>query len=345
MDYTKKVKRPNNKKDLWSLFDKEMNNTQDLECVYSSSSRDYCDLCSCAVKLSDEGFKICSNDKCGIIYKDALDNSAEWRYYGADDTNGKDPTRCGIPINPLLVESSYGCKVMCESSSTYEMRKIRRYTEWQSMPYREKSQYDEFQRITIMANNHGIPKMIIDEALKHHKNISEKKTFRGLNRDGIIAASIYISCKIHNYPRTAKEIAKIFNLDCGSATKGCKNAMNIINELEVDLHNDDKIIFYNTKPISFIERYCSKLNISSNYTKLCQFVAIQVEKRNIMPENTPHSVAAGIIYFVAQEFNLNINKKDINVVSEISEVTINKCYRKIEKLKDTLIPQVFYNNI
>jgi transcription initiation factor TFIIIB Brf1 subunit/transcription initiation factor TFIIB len=74
-------------------------------------------------------------------------------------------------------------------------------------------------------------------------------------------------------------------------------------------------------------------------------VAIQVEKRNIMPENTPHSVAAGIIYFVAQEFNLNINKKDINVVSEISEVTINKCYRKIEKLKDTLIPQVFYNNI
>ena len=74
-------------------------------------------------------------------------------------------------------------------------------------------------------------------------------------------------------------------------------------------------------------------------------MAIQVEKRNIMPENTPHSVAAGIIYFVAQEFNLNINKKDINVVSEISEVTINKCYRKIEKLKDTLIPQVFYNNI
>ena len=117
--------------------------------------------------------------------------------------------------------------------------------------------------------------------------------------------------------------------------------MNIINELEVDLHNDDKIIFYNTKPISFIERYCSKLNISSNYTKLCQFVAIQVEKRNIMPENTPHSVAAGIIYFVAQEFNLNINKKDINVGSEISEVTIKKCYRKIEILKIPSFPKYF----
>ena len=48
---------------------------------------------------------------------------------------------------------------------SYEMRKIRRYTEWQSMPYKEKSQYDDFQIITIMAQNAGIPKMIIDSAI------------------------------------------------------------------------------------------------------------------------------------------------------------------------------------
>ena len=74
MDITKKVKRPNFKKqELWSLFDKEINEDQ-LECVYSSTPREYCDLCNSVVKLSDEGFKICSNNKCGIIYKDILDN-------------------------------------------------------------------------------------------------------------------------------------------------------------------------------------------------------------------------------------------------------------------------------
>ena len=55
------------------------------------------------------------------------------------------------------------------------MRKVRRYTEWQSMPYKEKSQYDEFQRISTMAHNAGIPKIIIDEALRYHKKISEQK--------------------------------------------------------------------------------------------------------------------------------------------------------------------------
>ena len=29
------------------------------------------------------------------------------------------------------------------------MRKIRRYTDWQSMPYKEKSQYEEFQKIKL----------------------------------------------------------------------------------------------------------------------------------------------------------------------------------------------------
>ena len=31
-----------------------------------------------------------------------------------------------------------------------------------------------------------------------------------------------------------------------------------------------------------------------------------------MPENTPHSVAAGIVYFISQECNLNISKKQVN---------------------------------
>ena len=58
-----------------------------------------------------------------------------------------------------------------------------------------------------------------------------------------------------------------------------------------------------------------------------------------MPENTPHSIAAGVIYFIAQLCNLCVTKKEINAVSQISEVTINKCYKKMEKLKDSLSPQ------
>ena len=46
--------------------------------------------------------------------------------------------------------------------------------------------------LQIMASNAGIAKIIIDEALRYHKKISEQKTFRGLNRDGS-------NCCIHLY--------------------------------------------------------------------------------------------------------------------------------------------------
>jgi transcription initiation factor TFIIB len=224
---------------------------------------------------------------------------------------------------------------------SYEMRKIRRYTEWQSMPYKEKSQYDEFQIITTMAHNAGVPKMIIDDAIRYHKKISEYDlTFRGDNRDGILAASIYISCRINNFPRTAKEIANIFNLDATSATKGCKNALSIINNIEKDVCNKEKTVLCKTKPEDFIERFCSKLNINSELTQVCKFISKKIEKLDLMPENTPHSIAAGIVYFISQICNINITKKDVKQISEISEVTINKCFKKMEQIKDELIPAV-----
>lgn len=337
---TKKNKKKNNLNYLWDQFDKEFNEKDSqLECIYrNEGEREICDYCKRQLEISDEGFLTCKNENCGIIYKDSLDTSAEWRYYGAEDNNNSDPTRCGMPINPLLKESSFGCKVICGSACSYEMKKIRRYTEWQSMPYREKSQYDEFQRIQIIAHNAGLPKMIIDDAIRYHKNISEAKTFRGLNRDGIIAASIYVACRVNLFPRTAKEIASIFYLDNTSATKGCKNALSIINGLEFNMENNEKINLGKTTPVSFIERYCSKLSINTELTNLCKFIAIRIEKNNLIPENTPHSIAAGIIYFISDICNLNISKKSISNISEISEVTINKCFKKLETQKESLIP-------
>ena len=322
--------------EMWKTFDEEM-----APPIKLTEDKDYCRDCKTILFISDEGFNVCSNILCGIIHKDSVDQTAEWRYYGADDNHSGDPTRCGMPINPLLEESSFGCKVISMGSGkmTYEMRKIKRYTEWQSMPYKEKAQYDEFQKIAMFAQNAGIPKLIIDDAITYHKKISQcEQTFRGENKEGLLLAAVYISCRQNNYPRTAKELSIIFNVDITCATKGCKTAQVILNDLEKDLNMDEKTTFNKTTPDSFIQRYCSKLNISAELTKLCEFVSVKIENQNLMPENTPHSIAAGVIYFIVQLCRLDVSKKEIRSVSEISEVTINKCYKKMEKLKESLIP-------
>jgi len=277
------------------------------------------------------------------MYKDILDYSPEWRFYGADDKNANDPTRCGNPINPLLVESSFGCKVLCNPKSSYEMKKIRKWTEWQSMPHREKSLYDEFQFITIMAQNAGIPRIFIDDAMSIHKDISEQKMFRGMNRDGIKSASIYISCRLNGCPRTAHEIAEIFKLDKTSATNGCSMAVNIMHNIERGVDSKHQSDLCATLPSSFIERYCSRLNMNSELTMLSKFIAHKVEQNSIITDNIPNAIAAGIVYFIAQNCQLNITKFDMKNVCGVSEVTINKCFKKLEALKDKLIPSAIFD--
>ena len=147
------------------------------------------------------------------MYKDVIDFSAEWRYYGADDNNNSDPTRCGMPINPLLVESSYGCKVMCGRSASYQMRKLRDIQNGNPcLIKKNQNMMHSSKIITLIARNAGIPKIIIDDAIRYFDKISEAKTFRGLNRDGLPTFNI-ISFSINKNPRTSREIASIFNLD------------------------------------------------------------------------------------------------------------------------------------
>ena len=44
---------------------------------------------------------------------------------------------------------------------------------------------------------------------------------------------------------------------------------------------------------------------------------MKIEKMDVMPENTPPSIAAGVVYFIAQLCKLNISKKDVKNVSDI----------------------------
>jgi len=344
----KKLNRSNyDKSKLWDIYDNDKKDVYDsqnevkkerIECVYAKDA-EVCNICNSPLMIMENGFPTCTGPGCGVIYKDALDYSPEWRFYGSEDKNAKDPTRCGNPINPLLVESSFGCKVICNSKSSYEMKKIRKWTEWQSMPHREKSLYEEFQFITIMAQNAGIPRIFIDHAMINYKDISEQKMFRGMNRDGIKAASIYISCRLNGCPRTAHEIAEIFKLDKTSATNGCSMAVNILHNIERSVEPSNQTELCATLPSSFIERYCSKLNINGELTMLCKFVALKIEKNDIITDNIPHAISAGIIYLISQSCNLNISKNDIKIVSGVSEVTINKCFKKLDVISDTLIPQ------
>ena len=330
------------KNELWKIFDAEQNDDGKISSIPLNSCQVIhrnCTECDSFLTIMEDGFPTCTNSKCSIICKNIIDYSPEWRFYAANDNTTSVPTRCGNPITPLLKESSFGCKILCNHKSSYEMKRIRKWTEWQSTPHKEKSLYEEFQFITIMAQNAGIPKIFIDCAMTVHKDISEQKMFRGMNRDGIKAASIYISCRLNGCQRTAYEIAEIFKLDKRSATYGCSTAVSILNNVERNMELSDKTEFGKSTPAAFIERYCSRLQMNHELSLLSKFISIKLENDYIISDNTPQSSAAGITFFVAYVCGMSTTKNEIKTVCGVSEVTINKCFRKLMKIKDRIIPK------
>ena len=338
---------------LWKQFDEDIKKIKIIDdindCATTNADADTttetedrihtCFLCDTMLVI-ENGVPICVNSTCGVVYTQVIDHSPEWRGNGnnGDDKNGVDPTRCGAPINPLLQESSFGCKILCGYHSSYEMKKIAKWTKWQSAPHKEKTLYHDFQYITIMAKNAGIPQMIIDYALIKHKDNSEQIMFRGVKRASIIASSIYVACMDLGHPRTPLEIAQIFNIDKKSATEGCSIGRRILNNIQRNKDTEDNVSL-SASPSSFIERFCTKLNMNTEQVLLCSFIANKVETESLITDNMPHAIAAGIVFYIANIYKLPMTKNDVSVVSGISEVTINKCYKKLETY--TLVPSCF----
>ena len=341
----------------------------------STEEADLCSQCQQGViQWSDENIPICSS--CGVMYHEQwVDPSPEWKFFKSDEKNhGNNPTRCGNPINPLLEESSIGCKISLPSHASTEMRRIKRWMDWQLMPYNEKALYDAFQYITTMSQLAGIAKTIIDRACWWYREFSLHEQHRGVKLTALKAASLDMASREFNCPRTPFEIAEIFKMDKKDAAKGCSIAEDIRNHMarsnsqqqqqqqhqqqQTKLQSIETPIsessiapptpmptqeayeeLFSVSPSSFMERYCSKLNINQELTVLSRFIAQKIEKENLITDNMPHAISAGIVFFIAVNCHLPISKTDIKQISGISEVTINKCYKKINHFRVHLLPK------
>ena len=281
-----------------------------------------CNDCCASVDnyIIHNGMTTCK--ECSSLISNVSD-SPEWRYYGTNDSKNSDPTRCGMPTNVLLPESSIGSTVNFKNNSK-SMNQIRRYQNFHGMPYKERSKYKVFNTISEKCDSHNINQKIINEAKSLYSTISETKISRGSNRDGIIAACVYFSCKECDVPRSSKEIADIFNINITVMTKGCKNFQEIMN---LNRNNKSRIQKKSIHPCDFIDRFTNNMDIDIHLIKnICNTCL----EKNIISQNTPQSIAAGCIYYYIKKNNLNITKKQLSDVCKISEVTINKCYKKIQ---------------
>ena len=308
--------------DIWSIMNglkEELKNEGQEETKEGESEI----ICACGSRetVVDDCMQLCA--KCSSIIGKVIDNTAEWRFYGGD-SKSDDPSRCGLPINTLLPKSSLGSMIGgSKYNSNYDIRIIRRYQMWNAMPYNERTLWNVFDKLTNIAVTNGIPQKIIDDAKVLYKKASEKKISRGDNKEGLIASCIYHACLMNNLPRSSKEIAKMFDIDPVILNKGNSRFQTLL-----------QINVISSSALDFISRYCSILDMKMTDIENCKKLVKFLEDNEIMSDNSPTSSCASILYYYSTKNNLGYNKKQFAEVCNVSEVTVIKGFKLLEKFDE-----------
>ena len=133
---------------MWNLFN-EIKNEEDKQLKISegidinNEDEIKCN-CGCSKFIIEDNMHICK--KCSSIVSKVIENTAEWRYYGNEDNRDGDPSRCGMPTNNLLPKSSIGSMIGSGYKDTTDMRIIRKFQMWNSMPYDERTLWNVFDK-------------------------------------------------------------------------------------------------------------------------------------------------------------------------------------------------------
>ena len=284
-----------------------------------------------------EGNLVC-RDCCSVLGRQ-LDYGAEWRFYGAEDPRGSNPTRCCPPSNGLIQtlgsviaaaprrrqsqwqNRTEGSAAAAQSSSAAG-RSVQRYQVWNSMTYRERVLCGVFDTLSVSAAQHGLPACILEEAKVLYKRVSEARITRGENRKAVIAASIYVACKKNGVPRSLKEVADMFDLRSAALTKACRAFQEVVLDADTD----------SSAAADFVGRFCSRLGMDADATDRVRDVVRRADEQSLVCDAMPPSIVGGAIAHVSDAFGLGLSKEQIAAVCMVAPITIAKTQKRLGNL-------------
>jgi len=258
-----------------------------------------------------EGEQVCT--KCGLIGDQFIDETSECRYY---EDSKEDKGRTGFTTSELLPNSSYGSIISFRgiSSKNPEMKALQRLSTWSSN--NDRSWLGIFDKIQFACSQNSLPKAVYMDACGLYKNLEDAQKVRGETRRALMGATLYISCRQNEAPRTYEEIAKIFDVSVRTLCKAVTRFQKIENTvLQTQL--------------GITERLCASLGLNDTQRQeiielLCDIAARPDDEF----ENSPKTIVAGV---TAHIMGLR-TKQEMAKVSEASGVSALSIHKLVQKI-------------
>lgn len=231
-----------------------------------------------------------------------------------------------------------GCTI-CTDCGEEISQKISQCKEWRyygqvdtkhmSDPNRVHMRKTEERGIFKDVENFQFSENIVAQANQLYAQVTRGKIYRGDSRKSIIFACIFHAYKINNKAQSHKQLLGVFGLDRKLGLHGLK----LVN---LNAPRGSNIRTTYITPIHLVEEIMNNFSATIEQKKEVIELYNQIKnKSSRLNRARPQSVGAALVYYWICLTNKDISLKKFTEKVNLSELTVSKLAREIEKVRDT----------
>ncbi|MEE9237751.1 MAG: TFIIB-type zinc ribbon-containing protein [Thermoplasmata archaeon] len=267
-------------------------------------------------------------NSCGlVIEEDMIDQGPEWRDFNVYERYGN--SRVGSPTNPMIPDKGLSTEIPVatrdargKSLSTqarvrfYRMRML--HNQVRQSKKGERSLGEGLKQVDRFASLMRLPPSIREEAAVVYRKAAQQGVVRGRSIAIIAAASLYVACRLHGFPRTLREIVGILKLD----KKKLSRTYTILNR---ELH----LRIPTTRPLDYLPRISEALELKPETRTKAAKIVRDLSADPAFASMLPTGTVAGAVYIASILCKDRRSQDEISQAAGVSEVTLRNRARQI----------------
>jgi len=280
-------------------------------------SSDFCPECGGnIIVIQEKGETVCN--QCGLVIDEKIPDFSHSGKRAFTTLEKKNREGTGPPISKLMPDIGLATVI---NRNDIENPELKRAAKWNSRITWEKRNLliatTELKRIST---NLKLPSYIKERAFSIYKQAFERKLLRGRSINGMVAACLYLACRMENIPRTLHEILN----ESPVKPREVRRTFNLlITELHIKLISRD--------PSSLVSRYIVELGLNSKVEATTLRILQAYTSRFTTSGKDPKGICAGALYLACKLKNVVLTQKKIAETIGVTEVTLRSRFKELKK--------------
>jgi transcription initiation factor TFIIB len=181
-----------------------------------------------------------------------------------------------------------------------------------------KSFQKAFILLDAISSKLGLPESVVEETAYLFRKIAARKILAGRSTSAMLCATIYITCRITDTPRTLQDV-----VEAGNIKKKVLQRTYRFLAKELDLSPEAY------SPSEFVTRIAKGLTLSEKTQRLAFKILDLCAKKQVSTSKTPMAMAASAVYLASTITSESVSQLKISKISGISAVTIRERKKEI----------------